>query len=160
VPEDLARKHEAALFPGEIDLRDVAGDDVLRAESETREEHLHLRGGRVLRLVEDDERLIPRAPPHVGQVRHLDLHALGRACEKLRPHELIGPVIPRAKLRIDLPLQVARQESEPLPRLARGPRVDEAAYFAIAERRDAHGNCQKRLPSAGRTYGENEVVLA
>src|SRR6266545_2278070 len=36
---------------GQIDLRDVAGDDGLRAKTEARQEHLHLLGRRVLRLV-------------------------------------------------------------------------------------------------------------
>src|SRR2546426_5540566 len=44
IAEDLARKHQAALFPGEVDLRDVPGDHGLRAKAETSEEHLHLRG--------------------------------------------------------------------------------------------------------------------
>src|SRR2546423_8552130 len=149
VPEDLAREHEAALFTGEVDLRDVAGDDGLRAESETREEHLHLRRGRVLRLVEDDERLVQRAATHVPERSDLDLAALGGACETLRRHELVERVVQRAKVRIDLLLQVARQESEPLPRLHGRPREDEATNFAIAQRRDAHGNRQKRLALAG-----------
>jgi hypothetical protein len=51
----------------EIDLRDVAGDDRLRAEPEARQEHLHLLAGRVLRLVEDDERVVQRPAAHEAQ---------------------------------------------------------------------------------------------
>src|SRR5688572_7278763 len=47
-----------------IDLRDVAGDDRLRPEAQTGQEHLHLLGGRVLRLVEDDERVVEGAAAH------------------------------------------------------------------------------------------------
>src|SRR4029077_16154762 len=43
------------LLAGEIDLGDVAGDGGLGAEAESRQEHLHLLGARVLGLVEDDE---------------------------------------------------------------------------------------------------------
>src|SRR5262249_49812338 len=51
---DLHRLDEPRRPAGrQIDLRDVAGDDRLRAEPEPREEHLHLLGRRVLRLVED-----------------------------------------------------------------------------------------------------------
>src|SRR6478672_9858740 len=40
---------------GQIDLRDIAGDDGLRPEAEARQEHLHLFGGGVLGFVEDHE---------------------------------------------------------------------------------------------------------
>ena len=61
--EDVADRQEAraAASLGEVDLGDVAGDDDLRAEAEPGEEHLHLLGRRVLRLVEDDERVVERA---------------------------------------------------------------------------------------------------
>src|SRR6185312_12947856 len=41
-----------------IDLGDVAGDDDLRSESQSGEEHFHLLGGGVLCLVEDDKSVI------------------------------------------------------------------------------------------------------
>src|SRR5207244_12113660 len=54
--EDAARLDQAALLPArEIDLRDVAVDHRLGAEADARQEHLHLLGRRVLRLVQDDE---------------------------------------------------------------------------------------------------------
>src|SRR3954447_6571825 len=56
--DDFHRLDEPAGAAGwQIDLRDVAGDHRLGAEAEPRQEHLHLLGGRVLRLVEDDERV-------------------------------------------------------------------------------------------------------
>ncbi len=42
----------------QVHLRDVARDNDFRAEPEPREEHLHLLGSGVLRLVEDDEGVI------------------------------------------------------------------------------------------------------
>ena len=54
--EDVLHLDQAGrLLARQVDLRDVAGDDDLRAEAEPRQEHLHLLGARVLRLVEDDE---------------------------------------------------------------------------------------------------------
>src|SRR2546422_10714687 len=56
--EDPARLDQPAFLPApEIDLRDVAVDHRLGAEADAREEHLHLLGRGVLRLVEDDERV-------------------------------------------------------------------------------------------------------
>src|SRR5215207_4759350 len=51
---DLDQSRPRSLL--QIDLRDVTGDDELRAEAEPGEEHLHLLGARVLCLVENDER--------------------------------------------------------------------------------------------------------
>ena len=48
------------LVARKVDLRDVAGDDDLRAEAEARQEHLHLLGRGVLGLVEDDEAVVQR----------------------------------------------------------------------------------------------------
>src|SRR5271165_4125654 len=56
----------------EIDLGDVSSHDDLGSEAQPGEEHFHLLGRGVLRLVEDDERIIKRAAPHVRQRRHLD----------------------------------------------------------------------------------------
>ena len=56
-----SRPSEAAASAGHVDLGDVAGDDDLRPEADAGEEHLHLLGRRVLRLVEDDEAAVQRA---------------------------------------------------------------------------------------------------
>ena len=80
--QDARGLDEAALLPArEVDLRHVAGDHGLGAEADARQEHLHLLGRRVLRFVEDDERMVEGASAHVGERRHLD----GRALEELRP---------------------------------------------------------------------------
>ena len=73
VAEDLADDLQpAARAARQVDLGDVAGDDHLRAEAQPGQEHLHLLGGGVLRLVEDDERVVQGAAAHVGQWRDLD----------------------------------------------------------------------------------------
>src|SRR5205814_2479977 len=57
----------AARLLGQIDLRDVAGDDDLRALAHARQEHHHLRHRRVLALVEDDDRLVKGPAAHIRQ---------------------------------------------------------------------------------------------
>ena len=87
LPDQLVPHHVGARQPGEVDVRDAVEDvldhaqaahlplrqvdlgDVtrhhdLRPEPEAGEEHLHLLGRGVLRLVEDDEGVIQRATPH------------------------------------------------------------------------------------------------
>jgi hypothetical protein len=60
----------------QIDLGHVAGDHRRGAEADARQEHLHLLDGGVLRLVQDHEGVVQRAPAHVGQRRDLDDVAL------------------------------------------------------------------------------------
>src|SRR5688572_12251531 len=57
--EDAARLDQPALLVApQVDLRHVAVHHRLGAEADTREEHLHLLGRGVLRLVEDDEGVV------------------------------------------------------------------------------------------------------
>src|SRR5579884_200910 len=75
--EDLVHDEQARLLVGrQVDLRHVSGDDHLRVEPEPGQKHLHLLGGRVLRLVEDDEAVVERTAAHERQRRDLDHAAL------------------------------------------------------------------------------------
>src|SRR6478672_12645205 len=60
--DDFHRLHQTR-YPraGQIDLRDVARHHRLRTKAEARQEHLHLFSRRVLRFVQDHERIVQRA---------------------------------------------------------------------------------------------------
>src|SRR5438270_5745172 len=59
--EDVHRRPQAGTgATGKVDLGHVPGDDDLRPETESSEEHLHLFSGGVLRLVEHDKGIIKR----------------------------------------------------------------------------------------------------
>src|SRR5690242_11762679 len=83
--EDVLHHAEPADLAGrQVDLGNVAGHHHPRAEAEPGEEHLHLLGRRVLRLVQDDERVVQRVVgeqevlsgvERVGR-RHRDAHRL------------------------------------------------------------------------------------
>src|SRR5882757_11177612 len=82
--EDLHHRTQArGCAAGQIYLRDVAGDDDLRAKAQAGQEHLHLLARAVLRLVEDDERIIERVVREeevlgdIERVRRSDLDAHG-----------------------------------------------------------------------------------
>ena len=85
---------------------------------EPRQEHLHLLRRGVLRLVEDDERVVQRAPAHEGDRRHLDGAALDQPRRLLGVHHVVERVVERAQVRVHLLLQVAGQEA----RASRRPR--------------------------------------
>ena len=75
--EDVLHLDQARrLVAREVDLRDVAGDDDLGAETEAGQEHLHLLGARVLGLIENDEGVVQRPSTHERERRHLDDPAL------------------------------------------------------------------------------------
>ena len=113
--------------PGEIDLGDVAGDDDLGPESEAREEHLHLLGRGVLRLVENDERVVERATAHVRERRDLDDARLHQLRDRLDVHHVVQRVVQRPQVRVDLVVQRAGQEAQTLACLDRRTGQDDAA---------------------------------
>jgi hypothetical protein len=85
----------AALLGREIDLRRVAGDHRPRIEAEARQKHLHLLARRILRLVEDDERVVESTPAHEGQGSHFDhapIHQPGRLLER---HHVVEGIVER-----------------------------------------------------------------
>ena len=91
------------------------------------QEHLHLLGRGVLRLVEDDEGVVERAAAHERDRRDLDRAALDQPRRLLGVHHVVERVVERPQVRVHLLLQVARQEPELLARLDRRPRQDDAA---------------------------------
>ncbi len=80
---------------GQVDLRHVAGDDHLRVEAQTREKHLHLLGRAVLRLVENDERVVERPPAHVRERRDLDGALLHEAPHLLAFEHVVERIVER-----------------------------------------------------------------
>src|SRR5712691_4311459 len=71
--EDVLHYAQPADLAGrEVDLGHVAGHHHLRAEAQPGEEHLHLLGRGVLRLVQDDERVVQRSTAHKCQGGDLD----------------------------------------------------------------------------------------
>jgi hypothetical protein len=157
--EDLPHDDQAGtLVLGQVDLRDVAGDDHLRVEAQPREDHLHLLRRRVLRLVEDDEAVIERPSAHECQWRDLDLAALEERGDLLRLEHVVQRVEQRAQVRVDLRHQVARQEAEALAGLDRGAREDDAVDVAAAQRGGRQRDGEERLAGAGRTDPERHGV--
>src|SRR5438105_486718 len=157
--EDAPRLDEAALLPAlQIDLRHVAVYYGLGAEADARKEHLHLLGGRVLRFVQDDERVVERAPAHVGERRELDRSALEELAGFLEPHEVIEGVVQRAQVRIDLLREIARQEAEALARLDRGAHEHDALHLVALERIDGAGDREEGLARAGGADTESKIV--
>ena len=114
-------------------------------------------GGGVLRLVEDDEGVRQRAAAHERQRRHLDFprahpphHLFGR-------HHIMQRVVEGAQIGVDLLLQVAGQEAEPLARLHRRARQHDAVHRAGLQHGDGLGHREVGLAGAGRADAEHHL---
>ncbi len=160
VAEDVAHDPQsAALVARQVDLGDVAGDDDLRAEAEAGQEHLHLLGRRVLRLVENDERVVQRAAAHVGQRRDLDRAGLHQPRQRVGIEHVVQRVEQRPQVRVDLVEQRAGQEAEPLARLDRRAGQDDAVDLLGQQRLHGLGHGEVGLAGAGRADAEDDRVL-
>ena len=98
----------------QVDLRHVAGYHGLCADADAREEHLHLLGRSVLRLIKDDESVIQCASAHVGERGDFDGATLKELGHLVKTHQVIQCVVERAQVRVDLLREVAGQKAEPL----------------------------------------------
>ena len=122
------------------------------------EEHLHLLGGGVLRLVEDDERVIERPTAHVCQRRYLDDPGGHQLRDQLGVHHLVQRVIQRAQIRVDLLAQRARQKPKALTGFHGGTGQDDAGHLLGLQRVDRLGHGQIRLAGTGRPDPEDDGV--
>jgi hypothetical protein len=145
--------------PGsEVDLGHVPGDHRLRPEADPGEEHLHLLGGRVLGLVEDQEAVVERPAPHVGERRHLDGVAVEQALGALGPEHVVEGVVERSEIGVDLGQHVAGEEPQALARLDRRPGEDDPVDHPRLQRLHGEGDGQVRLAGAGRADPEGDDV--
>ena len=154
----IASRRPDLMWRGQVDLRHVAGDDRDRAEADAREEHLHLLDRRVLRFVENHERIVQRAPAHVGERRDLDHVALDQPRDLLDAEHFVQRVVQRAQVRIDLLRQIARQEAELLAGLDRRAHQDQPLHAVVVQRIDRHRDREIGLAGAGRADAEIDVV--
>ena len=143
---------------GQVHLGDVPGDHHLGAEAEPGQEHLHLFRRGVLRLVQDDERVVERAAAHVGQRGHLDGPGGHQPRNRFRVHHVVQRVVQRAQVRVDLVAEGAGQEAQPLPCLDGRPGQDDPADFLLLQGLDGLGHGQVRLAGTGRADAENNGV--
>ena len=145
---------------GQVDLGDVAGHDGLRTEPEAGQEHLHLFRCRVLRLVEDDERVVQRAAAHVCERRDLDRAPLHQARDDFGFEHVVQRVVERSQVRVDLLQDVAGQEAEAFAGFHRGPGEDDAVDFLGLQRLHRERDREIALAGTGRTDRERHGVVA
>ena len=147
---------QAAPPVGNVDLAYVAGDHDPGSKADPGEEHLHLLGRGVLRLVEDDEAVVEGAPPHEGQGCHLHHSPVEESLGGLGLDHVEEGVVERSEVRVYLGHEVAGQESHPFSGFDQGPGQDDAVHLAGLECTDGHGDGEPTLAGACRSDGEGD----
>ena len=100
-----------------------------------------------------------RAAAHVRQGGDLDGARGHQPRDRIRVEHVVQRVVERAQVRVDLLVQGAGQEPQPLPRLHRRPGQDDPVDLLGLQRLDRLGHGQVGLPGARRADGEHDRVL-
>ena len=148
-----------ALAVGQVGLGQVARHHHLGAEAQAGEEHLDLLGGGVLRLVQDDEGVIQRTAPHVGQGGYLNDALLHQLLMGLGTQHLTQGVVEGAEVGVDLAEQVAWEEAQPLARLDGGASEQDAGDLLLLEGLDRHGHGQEGLTRTCGSHAQDDGIL-
>ncbi|VXC42365.1 hypothetical protein SPHINGOT1_10124 [Sphingomonas sp. T1] len=144
---------------GDVDLLGIAADHHPAVLAEAGEEHLHLRGRRILRLVEDHERVGQRPAAHEGDRCDLDLAARDAAFDLLGGEAVVERIVQGTEIGVDLLLHVAGKEAQPLARLDRGARQDQTLDAAGDELLDRLRDRDIGLAGACWSEREDHVVV-
>ena len=152
---------QPGAFPAaEVGLGRVAGDHALRVEPHPGQEHQHLLGGGVLRLVEDDESVVQRPSPHESQRCDFDHVALDQRRNLVEAHHIVERVVEGAQIGHDLLFEAAGQEAEILAGLPGRAGQDDPAHIPFQEFGDRHRHRQIGLAGPGRTDPEHHIPAA
>ena len=132
--QNLLDIRQATTTTHQVALAKVAGNHELGVESKACQEHLHLLGRGILRLVEHHESIAQRTTAHIGKRGDLDHAALHKLIGALAIHHVKKGVVERTHVRIDLFLEGAGQKAQVLPRLDNRTRQDQTAHLVALER--------------------------
>ena len=158
--QNMTHQPQPGLLPTrQIHLSNIARDHHLRAETQSRQKHLHLGRGGVLRLVQDHKRIIERPPTHVRQRCHLDNPSLHQLRNHLWLHHVPQCIMQRPQIRVNLLIQRARKKAQLLPRLHRRTRQNNAADLLGVQRLHGFSHGQIRFTSTRRPQTKHNGVL-
>jgi hypothetical protein len=158
VREDAGHELQSTRSDRQVDLGDVSRDDHARPEAEAREEHLHLLGRGVLRLVEHDEGVVEGAAAHVRERRDLDRARGQELRNDFGVEHLVQCVIERSKVRVDLVGQRSRQVAQSLAGLDRRTSEDDAVDLFPLQGLHGLGHRQVGLARSCRSDAEDDGI--
>ena len=92
--ENASRLEQTRMFmPWQIDLRGITSNHGFGMMAEPGQKHEHLLSSRVLRFIEDNERIVQGASAHVSQGSDLDCAALGMLLDFLKRQHVIERIL-------------------------------------------------------------------
>ena len=113
-----------------------------------------------MRLVQNDEGVVERAPAHKGQWRNFELVALECFLHLVKPHQLIQGVVQRAQVGVHLLHHIARQKTQALAGFHRRARQHDALHIAALQRIHRTGHRQPGFTGACRADTQGDVVAS
>ena len=158
--QNLLNVSKTATTTHQVALAQVAGNHELGVKTQARQEHLHLLGRGILRLVEHHEGITQRAAAHVGKRGDLDHATLHKLIGALAIHHVKKGVVERTHVGIYLFLKGTGQKAQILPRLDNRTRQDQTAHLVTLERGNGERHGQIGLTGTGRTQAKGDGMRA
>ena len=143
----------------EVDLGGIAGDHAFAVLSQAGQEHEHLRGGRILGFIEDDEGMAERPAAHVGEWGDLDLTAFDHFFQFIWFDHVVEGVVQRAEVGKDFFIHVSWEETEGFARLHGWSGQDNAVDLFGFKSGDGGGHGEKCFAGAGGPDAKGDIVL-
>ena len=94
-----------------IDLGDIAHNDHLGIQTETGEKHFNLMSCRILRLIEENDRIIQYTSSHKSQRRYLNDVVIHVLPELRRRDHFLQRVVERLEVRVEFIFHFAGQKT-------------------------------------------------
>ena len=121
----------------EVYLAGVAGNYELCIAAHSGKEHLELSEVGVLCLVQDYAGAVQSTTSHIGEGSYLDSALRHELLKSLWRYHVSECVVKRLKIRIELVLEISRQEAEALTCFYSGSGKDDPLDFPVLQRSDS-----------------------
>ena len=131
----------------QVDLGAIPGDHHAAALAQPGQEHFHLHGGGILRLVQHHKRIRQGAPAHERQRRDFDPLVFHQLLHLLLRQKIIQRVVKWLHIGVDLVFHIAGQEPQSLARFNRRARQDD--LFDRAGNQHRNPNRHRQIGFAG-----------
>ena len=159
--ESRARPRGRTAAPGGRSIWVRSPVTAMRASSPSRVRNIFICTGVVFCASSRMTKAWARVRPRMKASGAISISPRGEALHHLvaRQH-VVERVVERPQIGIDLLLQVAGQEAEPLAGFDRGARQDDALDLAAHQHIDRGGDGEIGLAGAGRAEAEHQIVVA
>ena len=143
----------------QIDLRHIPSNHGFAAITKPRQKHLHLLAGGVLRLIQNDKRVVERASPHKCQRCNFYLPTIHQQLRALHIQQITQRIVQRPQVRVHLVLHGARQKTQLLTRLDGRTAQHDTLDLLIQQRFDRHRHRQVGLACSGGADAKDHVFV-